>query len=164
MKLFSTMTVMSMLRRQAWMKWFPPIAVASPSPLTTITRLSGPAAFRPPAGGGGRPEPGAPGDVVLGDLQRFDRPQERLEDDPVGAAGAPDVGQLPAPDILIVIEGHLPNLLHFFQALDGGDRVAVHPVDPLHPAPALRAALHLVDDLPEGELRADDRLPAVGGG
>ncbi len=49
------MTVMSMLRRQAWMKWFPPIAVASPSPLTTMTFLSGFAIFRPVAKGRARP-------------------------------------------------------------------------------------------------------------
>ena len=55
MKLFSTMTVMSMLRRQAWMKWFPPMAVASPSPLTTMTFLSGRDIFRPVAKGSARP-------------------------------------------------------------------------------------------------------------
>src|SRR4030067_3808388 len=52
-------------------------------------------------------------DVVRGDLQRVDGPEERLEDDPVGAAGAPDVGQLPGPDVLIVIEGHYRTSLIF---------------------------------------------------
>src|SRR3990172_11953345 len=58
-------------------------------------------------------DPGDERDVVLGDLQRVDGPEERLEDDPVGAAGAPDVGQLPGPDVLIVIEGHYRTSLIF---------------------------------------------------
>ena len=46
---------MSMFRRQAWMKWFPPIAVASPSPLTTRTCLSGFAILIPVAKPSARP-------------------------------------------------------------------------------------------------------------
>ena len=37
------------------MKWFPPIAVASPSPLTTMTRLSGFAILIPVANPSARP-------------------------------------------------------------------------------------------------------------
>ncbi len=40
---------MSMFRRAAWMKWFPPMAVASPSPVTTMTVRSGRAIFTPVA-------------------------------------------------------------------------------------------------------------------
>ncbi len=55
MKLFINTYVMSMLRRQAWMKWFPPMAVRSPSPLYTTTLSSGFASFRPVANGIARP-------------------------------------------------------------------------------------------------------------
>ena len=49
------MTVRSMLRRAAWMKWFPPIAKRSPSPEKTTTLSSGFASFMPVAKGIARP-------------------------------------------------------------------------------------------------------------
>jgi hypothetical protein len=55
MKLFTQMTRRSMLRRAAWMKWLPPIAVRSPSPLKTTTSSSGRASLRPVANGTARP-------------------------------------------------------------------------------------------------------------
>ena len=47
--------VMSRLRRQAWMKWFPPIAAASPSPVMTMARSSGRARSAPVATAGALP-------------------------------------------------------------------------------------------------------------
>ena len=46
---------MSRLRRIAWMKWFPPIASASPSPVTTQTISSGRETLSPEAKEGARP-------------------------------------------------------------------------------------------------------------
>ena len=55
MLLFMTMAVMSMLRRQAWMKWFPPMAVQSPSPITSTTVSSGRCSLIPVANARERP-------------------------------------------------------------------------------------------------------------
>ena len=46
---------MSMLRRAAWMRWLPPIAVQSPSPVMTITCRSGRAILMPVANVNVRP-------------------------------------------------------------------------------------------------------------
>jgi hypothetical protein len=54
----------------------------------------------------GAPDPGHEGDVVPVELQGVDDAQERLEHDAVGATRAPDVGELPAADVLIVVERH----------------------------------------------------------
>src|SRR4030067_84288 len=78
-------------------------------------------------------------DVVRGDLQRVDGPEERLEDDPVGAAGAPDVGQLPGPDVLIVIEGHYRTSLIFSRIWAG---VMGAPSTPKMPSTAHRPFAH----------------------
>ena len=43
------------LRRMAWMKWLPPIDMASPSPVTTQTSSAGLLAFTPVASAGARP-------------------------------------------------------------------------------------------------------------
>ncbi len=40
---------MPMLRRAAWMRWLPPMAVASPSPEMTTTSFSGLASLMPVA-------------------------------------------------------------------------------------------------------------------
>ena len=55
MLLLKMMVVRSMLRRQAWMKWLPPMAVASPSPVMTMTFSSGCASLMPVAKGSARP-------------------------------------------------------------------------------------------------------------
>ena len=44
-----------MLRRAAWMKWFPPIANRSPSPAKTVTWRDGLASLMPVANGIARP-------------------------------------------------------------------------------------------------------------
>ena len=44
-----------MLRRMAWMKWLPPMASASPSPVTTQTISSGRETLSPEAKEGARP-------------------------------------------------------------------------------------------------------------
>jgi len=43
------------LRRSVWMKWLPPMASASPSPVAIHTSSSGRASFRPVAIAGARP-------------------------------------------------------------------------------------------------------------
>ena len=48
-------TVRSMFRRQAWMKWLPPIAARSPSPVKTTTWSVGSASFTPVANASARP-------------------------------------------------------------------------------------------------------------
>ena len=55
MLLLKMMVVKSMLRRLAWMKWLPPIAVASPSPVMTSTFSSGCASLIPVANGSALP-------------------------------------------------------------------------------------------------------------
>ena len=44
-----------MLRRMAWMKWLPPMASASPSPVTIQTMSSGRDTLSPEAKEGARP-------------------------------------------------------------------------------------------------------------
>ncbi len=46
---------MSTLRRSAWIRWFPPIESASPSPVATHTERSGRAVAIPVASAGARP-------------------------------------------------------------------------------------------------------------
>jgi hypothetical protein len=53
-KLFTQMIVISIFLRAAWMKWFPPMAKRSPSPLYTTTFSFGFASLRPVANGIGR--------------------------------------------------------------------------------------------------------------
>ena len=55
MRLLSRMILRPTLRRMAWMKWLPPMASASPSPVTTQTDSSGRAIFSPLAIAGARP-------------------------------------------------------------------------------------------------------------
>ena len=43
------------LRRSAWIRWLPPIDIASPSPVTTHTDRSGRVTARPVAIAGARP-------------------------------------------------------------------------------------------------------------
>ncbi len=46
---------MRTLRRSAWMRWFPPMESASPSPVTTHTSKSGRVVASPVAIAGARP-------------------------------------------------------------------------------------------------------------
>ena len=55
MRLLNISILMSMLRRMAWMKWLPPMASASPSPVTTQTCSSGRESLSPVAKDGARP-------------------------------------------------------------------------------------------------------------
>src|SRR3989304_4840587 len=55
------MTLRSMFRRAAWMKWFPPMANRSPSPPNTGTSSSGFARFRPGPNGMARASGGVEG-------------------------------------------------------------------------------------------------------
>jgi hypothetical protein len=53
--LFTTTASMPMLRRMAWTRWLPPIAMASPSPMTVMTVMSGWASLMPVANAVARP-------------------------------------------------------------------------------------------------------------
>jgi hypothetical protein len=55
MELLKTISVRSTFLLHACRKWFPPIAPASPSPLTTMTLSSGLASFTPVANASARP-------------------------------------------------------------------------------------------------------------
>ena len=55
MRLLNSSIFRSMLRRIAWMKWLPPMASASPSPVMIHTISSGRETFRPEAKDGARP-------------------------------------------------------------------------------------------------------------
>ena len=55
MRLLNMTSFMSRLRRIAWMKWLPPMASASPSPVTIHTISSGRDTLMPEAKDGARP-------------------------------------------------------------------------------------------------------------
>ena len=55
MELLNTSAVTSMLRRAAWIRWLPPIATQSPSPMMTMTLRPGSAALAPVATASARP-------------------------------------------------------------------------------------------------------------
>jgi hypothetical protein len=55
MRLLNISILMSRLRRMVWMKWLPPMARASPSPVITHTISSGRDTFSPEAKEGARP-------------------------------------------------------------------------------------------------------------
>ena len=55
MRLLKSSSFRSMFRRMAWMKWLPPMASASPSPVTIQTISSGRETLSPEAKDGARP-------------------------------------------------------------------------------------------------------------
>ena len=55
MRLLNMTSLMSTLRRIAWITWLPPMDSASPSPVMTHTISSGRAALSPVASVGARP-------------------------------------------------------------------------------------------------------------
>ena len=55
MRLLNSSILRSRFRRIAWMKWLPPMASASPSPVTIHTCSSGRETLRPEANDGARP-------------------------------------------------------------------------------------------------------------
>src|SRR5665811_634767 len=67
MALLSTTAVMSTLRRAAWMRWLPPMAAQSPSPITTTTCRLGSATLAPVATGAKVADPSLHVVVVMGD-------------------------------------------------------------------------------------------------
>ncbi len=55
MRLLNIRILTPTLRRRVWIKWLPPIDMASPSPVAIQTSSSGRAIFRPVAIAGARP-------------------------------------------------------------------------------------------------------------